>query len=428
MPSFICKVITAQGQITKIKMNEEDKITCLKKIKKNGMTPISVEPSSKFFRKRTQKLSSSIYSKRYKKIKLNLKYQIKFSNSVKIEEIVKFTQDFYLLKKSKFTNKHALTTIVNTVKNKKFKDILFEMISNLDNGIYMYKTMKKYPDVFPLVYINIIKNGELNGLLDDSLEHAITFLEDEENIKNNIEKNIIPYLLVFLITLAMIFLSVLIGVPLIEDIFISSESNVQVPFGIKILFLGFKSIVKYWYILILGIFLIIFGVIGYVHTTKGRYKYDNFKYSNFLLGRLNYLIDFSKFIRCLTINIKSKIRFQDSLEVSKNVIDNTYMLNTIENSISNIYVGKSWVIPFEKDKVLNPITLEILKQVEKRHIDETLEKIIEYVDIEIEKEVKRIERLLPKISYSVIGIILILFLSIILIPCVQVYLGGFLFI
>ena len=104
------------------------------------------------------------------------------------------------------------------------------------------------------------------------------------------------------------------------------------------------------------------------------------------------------------------------------------MIATIENSISNIYVGKSWVTPFEKDKILNPIMLEILKKSERSNTQETLQKIIEYVDLEIEKETKKVMKLLPKISYSVIGIVLILFLIIILIPCIQVYLGGFLFI
>lgn len=362
MSSFICKVITPQGQITKIRMNEEDKITCLKKLKKNGMTPISVEQTSEIFRNNKNKQSSSIYSKRNNKIKLNLRHEIKFLDNIKIEDLIKFTQDFYLLKKSKFSNKHALKTLIGTINNQKFKDILKEMISNLDNGIYMYKTMKKYPDVFPFVYRNIIKTGELNGLIDEALEHAITFLEEEVNWKNNIEKNIIPYITMFFITILMIFLAVLIGIPLIEDIFISNGTQVPVPFGLKLLFLVLKFIVRYWYILIIAITLIVTGIVGYIHTTKGKYKYDQFKYSNFLFGRLIYLLDFSKFIRCLIINTKNKIRFQDALEVSKNVIDNTYMLNTIENSINNVYIGKSWVTPFEKNKILNPITLEILKK------------------------------------------------------------------
>ena len=45
MTTFICKVMTPQGQVVKIKLKEKDKIACMKRIKKNGMTPISIETS-----------------------------------------------------------------------------------------------------------------------------------------------------------------------------------------------------------------------------------------------------------------------------------------------------------------------------------------------------------------------------------------------
>lgn len=138
MSSFICKVLTPQGQIVKIKVTEDDKIKCLKKLKKNGMTPISVKKSIEILPKRKKKNSANIYSKRKKKINIDFNKKILFSDNIQIEDIIKFTHDFYILKKSKFTNKHALITLVNTTKSQKFKDILHKMISNLDKrNIYV---------------------------------------------------------------------------------------------------------------------------------------------------------------------------------------------------------------------------------------------------------------------------------------------------
>lgn len=428
MSKFICKVITPQGQIVKLKMNENDKITCLKKLKKNGMTPISIDICREFTKSKKKKISANIYAKRKRKFKLNFNSQITVSDKIKTEELIKFTQDFLMLKKANFSNKHALVTLVNNTDNVKFKEILHKMISNLDNGIYMYKTMKEYLDVFPYVYRNIIKTGELNDLLEESLEHAITYLEDEESLKVNIERNIYPHITMFFGILVMIFISVLIGIPLLEDIFVSNGSKIAVPFGIKFLSRILGIIIKYWYIVILILGAVISGIVGYINTTEGKSKYDYFKYHNFLFGKLIYLLDFSRFIRCLNISIKNKIRFQDAIEVSKNVIDNAYMIGLIENSISNVYVGKSWLEPFENNKILNPIILEMLKKGTTSKSDINLEKVIEYLDVEIEKETKRVMNLLPKISYTIIGTIIFLFLIIILIPCLQVYLNGFLFI
>lgn len=428
MPRFICKVLTPQGQIVKIKVTEEDKITCLKNLKKNGMTPISIEKNTEFFQRKNSKISANIYAKRKKKINFNLKKELKISEKVTTEDLIKFTEDFLILKKSEFTNKHALMTLLNTTKKQKFKEILHKMINNIDEGKYMYKIMKEYPDIFPYIYRNILKTGELNDLLEEALQHAIVFLKDEESLKSNLERKVIPHIAILFGNILMIFLSVLIGIPLIQDIFSSNGNIIAIPFGIRVLSLGLDFVIKYWYMIIFAIGLIILGLIGYLNTDKGKSKYDSFKYKNFLMGKLLYLLDFSRFIRCLNINIKNKIRFQDALEVSKNVIDNTCMISTIEKAISNIYVGKSWVTPFEKDKILNSIMLEILKKSERSETQETLEKIIEYLDTEIEKETRKVMKLLPKISYSIIGVLLILFLLIILIPCIQVYLGGFLFI
>lgn len=92
MPSFICKVLTPQGQIVKIKMVEDDKITCLKKLKKNGMTPINVEQHLEISSKKTKKVSANIYSKRNNKIKFNLNKTIILIDKIKSEEIIKFTR------------------------------------------------------------------------------------------------------------------------------------------------------------------------------------------------------------------------------------------------------------------------------------------------------------------------------------------------
>ncbi len=66
MTTFICKVVTEQGQIVKIKLKEKDKIACIKRIKKNGMTPISIETSifSNFKLNKNKKLTATIHSKK----------------------------------------------------------------------------------------------------------------------------------------------------------------------------------------------------------------------------------------------------------------------------------------------------------------------------------------------------------------------------
>ena len=104
------------------------------------------------------------------------------------------------------------------------------------------------------------------------------------------------------------------------------------------------------------------------------------------------------------------------------------MISIIEKSINNLYVGKKWYDSFEDEKMINPIILELLKKGTKAKSLYTIDTAIQYIDNEFEKELDRVLRLLPEISYILVGIVLLIFVITILIPCMQIYLGGFLFI
>ena len=213
-----------------------------------------------------------------------------------------------------------------------------------------------------------------------------------------------------------------------ENIFIASGNIIKLPFITVALSKFANAILDIWYVL--AIIIITAGIFlwRYLKTEKGRLKFDYLKYKNYIFGDITYSLDFSRFLRCLQINLRSKLRLEDALEISKNVVKNTYLLSTIEKAISNVYIGKSWVEPFEEDKLLNPIIIEILKKGNKTTMSEMLTKAVEYMNFEIEIQDNKLYKVLPGISYTIVGITILLFTITIIIPCIQIYLGGFLFI
>jgi hypothetical protein len=92
-------------------------------------------------------------------------------------------------------------------------------------------------------------------------------------------------------------------------------------------------------------------------------------------------------------------------------------------------MSKYWVEPFEKDKVINPIILAVLKKSKnEKEMIGSMEKALEYLNVEIDEQMTRVLKLLPEISNVIVGLALILFTIVIVLPCIQVYLGGYLFI
>ena len=156
MQNFSCKVLTPQGQVAEINVRENDKISCVKKLKRNGMTPISIEPSFNILQnKKSKKITATIHSRKKKKsFLLRTINDIELFNKVSIEEIKDFTEDLYALRKSNFSSKHSLLTIINKTENPVFRECLKNVLSTVEAGKYLYKAMKEHKDIFPLVYIN----------------------------------------------------------------------------------------------------------------------------------------------------------------------------------------------------------------------------------------------------------------------------------
>ena len=431
MTTFICKVMTPQGQIVKIKIKEKDKITVLKKLKKNGMTPITIEPSKLQFHNinKNRKITATIHSK--KKKKLTIRNDIlneDVINKVHLREIKEFTIDFYTLKKSNFTDEHALITIINKTENPFFKRIIESILKGVKEGKYIYKTMKEYNDVFPIVYINLIKTGEFSKTLETSLEYAITYLENEEKLRKKVKNVLLPNLIAFCGIILMLILAVLIVIPNLQNIFITYGINLYLPKFILFFSKIFRIFVKFWYIIAIIISIGIIAFIKFISTDNGKLKIDSLKYNNFICGKLFFLLDFSRIIRCIYLNLQNRMRLEDALEISKQVTKNTFMISLIEKSINNVYTGKPWFDSFEKENILNPIVLELLKKGSKARSIHTLDIALQYIDKQIEKEMSRTLKILPEISYTVVGITLLVFIITILVPCMQIYLGGFLFI
>ena len=342
-------------------------------------------------------------------------------------DLVVFTQNFYLLKKANFNNIHALSTIIQSTENVSFKGILEDILAGVEAGENMYTTMEYYSNVFPYIYINMIKVGELSGSLTNSLQQAVKYLDDTAALNKKLKSILIPNIVQFVLLIVMLFVGTLVAIPAIQGVFDELGTEDELP-AITLWFADVVDLlIAYWYIPV-GIVVAIAGIIlFYINTPKGKYNFDYFKYKCPIFGELIYALDFSRLMKAMLLNLKNGMRIQDAIEVSKNVIQNYVMLSIIETSINNILIGGSWIEPFEKAGLSKPMTTEMLKIGMQTDLTEMMEKLVEYMEIDIDNIMTKIMKALPQVVYAIVGVVLIFFVLVVLVPCIQVYMGNFLF-
>ena len=241
-------------------------------------------------------------------------------------------------------------------------------------------------------------------------------MEDSEAMTKRLRKILVPNLVMFLGLLALLMIGTLVAIPGIQKVFeeVGSEDQLPAP---TLWFKGvLDDLVQYWYIPTFIIIGIIVGIIIYVRTPHGRYNYHYFKYKMPIFGKLIYAIDFSRLIRAILLNLKNGMRIQEALETSKNITNNLVMLSLIEASINNILIGQSWIEPFEQSGLSSPMITEMLKIGMQSDLAEMMEKLLEYLDIDIDNIIQRIMKVLPQIVYLIVGLLLIFVTVIVLVP------------
>lgn len=444
MPTYMYKAMTKAGVVVRNRVEFASKQNLIKTLKSNDLLPISIEQisySSKKTPKRKKKNITDIQEimKNVNTTQLNKEKKMTLSTKEKINmylaktekitqrDIVVFTQNFYLLKKANFNNIHALNTIIESTENISFRGILEDILAGVEAGENMYTTMEYYSNVFPYIYINMIKVGELSGSLTNSLEQAVKYLDDTESLNKKLRTILIPNIIQFVLLLVMLVVGTLVAIPAIQGIFDELGTEETLP-AVTLWFADFiNKAIKYWYLPVLIIVAAVAGVLFYINTPKGKYNFHYFKYKMPIFGQLIFALDFSRLMKAMLLNLKNGMRIQESLEVSKNVVKNYVMLSMIETSINNILIGTSWIEPFEKSGLAKPMITEMLKIGMQTDLTEMMEKLVEYMEIDIDNIMRKIMQVLPQVVYAIVGVVLIFFVLVVLVPCIQVYMGNFLF-
>ena len=443
MPTYMYKAVTKSGLVVRNRVESASRQGLIKMLKNNNLLPISIEQIS-YISKRTPKkqkknitniqeimknVNTTQIGVKSKTQTVKEKINLYFAKTEKItqRDLVVFTQNFYLLKKANFNNIHALNTIIESTENITFRGILEDILAGLEAGENMYTTMEYYSNVFPYIYINMIKVGELSGSLTNSLEQAVKYLDDTEALNKKLKSILIPNIIQFVLLLVMLVVGTLFAIPAIQGIFDELGTDETLP-AITLWFADFVDMaIQYWYIPTLIIIGIVAIILFYINTPKGKYNFHYFKYKMPIFGELIFALDFSRFLKAMLLNLQNGMRIQDAIDVSKNVIKNYVLLSIIETSLNNILIGGSWVEPFEKSGLAKPMITEMLKIGMQTDLTEMMEKLVEYMEIDIDNIMNKIMKALPQVVYAIVGAVLIFFVLVVLVPCIQVYMGNFLF-
>lgn len=163
----------------------------------------------------------------------------------------------------------------------------------------------------------------------------------------------------------------------------------------------------------------------YYSSPRGRYNVDKIIITMPVIGKLYNNITINKFFQAMLLNIRNGMRIQESLEVSKTITNNYYFLSAIEAGKINSLAGESWIEPFNEKQLFNPMVSEMVEIGMKTELAEMMEKLNEYIQMQIDESLARFVKWLPEITFAFVGLAVIALVITVVVPLTSVYMGSF---
>lgn len=450
MAKFKYRAVLSTGRVVNGTIDDESREKVIERLKVNGLQPVNVEETRvlsaltpKRAKKNTNSNASASVVGKYAKEKLieqqrkkektglnkeiEINIDLSFLSRATKKDVFAFTQSLYLLKRANFTNIRALTTLLENTDNPAMRSIIEDILNGVESGEYIYSTLEYYNTIFPDIYIETIKVGELSGSLTNALFQAMNYLETSDKRTKALKKALIGPLLQAVLMLVGTVVGIVVGVPILENLYASMGLTNQIPAATMAASNFIKMVGTYWYIVVAALAGLITIFVLWKSTIHGKYQWDMFKLKIPIFGPLMLRLQLQKFFEAMQLNLANNAKLQDALDVSKGTVNNYVVLSIIEAAQENLQQGDSWVEPFDRLPNMPRMALEMLRIGMETDISDMIDKVVEYMEDEINITIDRTIKILPQISMSIMGIVMIAFVILVLKPIMEVYMGSFLF-
>jgi len=323
-----------------------------------------------------------------------------------LKDLAIFSRQFATMVNAGLSLVRTFSILEQQSTNRRLKQIVAAVRGDVEAGRPLSDAMGRHPKAFSSLYVNMVKAGETGGVLDEVLERVATFLEKEQALRSKVRSAMVYPILLTTAALGGLFFMTIVILPQFESLFKELGGSGQLPLPTEIAIAVSVGIRSYWYILFAIIIVGGYVLRRYLQTPGGRARYDRFKLKMPVLGELNRKIVVARFTRTLGTLIASGVPIMQSLEVVSKAIDNLVISDAIDAVRASIREGQTIAIPLQFSGVFPPMVVQMAKVGEETGaLEQMLEKVADFYDVEVETTVASLTSLLEPILIIFMGVI-----------------------
>ncbi len=408
MPKYDYVALDQKGAETKGSIEAATQNEAIGRVKDMQLFPTKIIEADKVQEKSAGKKGKAPAKKGAKKgggaININIKIP-GLGGGVKPKVLTTFTRQLATLVDAGLPLLRGLRVLEKQERNANLKKILGELGLSIEGGSTFSEALAQHPKVFNKLFVNMVKAGELGGVLEVVLKRLAEFSEKAQKIKGKVKAALFYPVAVLIVAVGIMILLMCFVVPKFKDVF--AGMNMKLP-GFTLLVLGISEIIKNHILETLGaviVFVIIFLLI--INKTKiGRLLWDKFQLKMPALGPVISKVAISRFTRTLGTLVSSGVPILQALTIVKETAGNVVISNAIVKVHESVKEGETITAPLEASGVFPPMVVSMVDVGEQTGaMPEMLLKIADNYDEEVDNAVSAMTSLLEPIMIVFLAVI-----------------------
>jgi type IV pilus assembly protein PilC len=347
----------------------------------------------------------------------------RFTGRITVKDRVVFTRQLATLISAGLPLSQSLHTVMEQTANKQLQSVVQDIVADVEGGKSLSIAFGKHPRVFDGVFISLVSAGELSGTLDDSLQRIATQQEKDADTMSKIKGALTYPIIVLVVIFGVLAFMLFTVVPQVEKLY--EDLNKELPFLTQLMVNAADGLVRFWWIVIIVIGIIIYFTLQFLKTDSGIHFKDQFKLRVPVFGKMIQKLYMARFTRTGQTLLGTGVSMLDMLSVTSTAVNNTIVAKSIDRAAEKVKGGKALSAALEPEDIIMPLVPQMIKIGEQSgRIDEMLGKVAQVYEDELDQQIKTISTAIEPILMVVLAVVAGSMVGAILLPIYGLVNGG----
>ncbi len=325
------------------------------------------------------------------------------AHRIKLKHLVTFTRQLATLIDAGLPILRSLYILQEQVESVVFKDKISQIAKDIESGSSLSDALAKHPKVFDKLYVNMVRAGEIGGVLESILNKIAEFLEKRQALRSKVRSAMMYPMTVLILATVIVTFILLKIIPKFRDIFEQLGAK-ELPKITEILIRASWILANRSYIVIGGLIILYLIYRKLNKTRSGKYVFDSIKLKLPVFGDLLLKIAIQRFAGTLSTLITAGVPILQSLDIVRETSGNEVVARAMEKVYQSVKDGETIHEPLREAKVFPPLVYHMVAVGEETGaIDQMLTKVAEAYEREVDDTVNALASILEPLMIVCLG-------------------------